>query len=72
MVGRMMRVTICLFVCSSQTFANCDQSSRCGGSGEVPQPFIHPVWMHDAVWGQTMCSVGQTRCTWPDGRAKPT
>ncbi len=25
----------------------------------MPWPFIHPVWMRDAVWGQTMCSVGQ-------------
>jgi hypothetical protein len=47
-------------VCSSQTFADCDQGSRCRGPGEVPWPFIHPVWMRDAVWGQTVRSTGQT------------
>jgi len=38
-----------LSVCSSQTFADCGQGSHCGGPGEVPRPFIHPVWMRDAV-----------------------
>jgi hypothetical protein len=28
--------------------------------GEVPRPFIHPVWMCDAVWGQMVRSAGQT------------
>jgi hypothetical protein len=40
-------LSIYLFVCSSQTFADCG----CGGPGKVPRPFIHPVWMRDAVWG---------------------
>jgi hypothetical protein len=35
-------LTLCLSVCSSQTFADCDQGSRCGGPSEVPRPFIHP------------------------------
>jgi hypothetical protein len=49
-----------LIMCSSQTFADCDQGSRCGGPGEVPWPFIHPVWMCDAIWGQTVRSTSQT------------
>jgi hypothetical protein len=40
MAGRTTRAAICLFVCSSQTFANCGQGSRCRGPGEVPRP----VW----------------------------
>jgi hypothetical protein len=64
-------VSWCLSVCSSQTFTDCDQCSRCGGPGEVPRPFIHPVCMRDAVWGQTVRSAGQTGCTGHDGRAKP-
>jgi hypothetical protein len=61
----------CLFVCSSQTFADCDQGSYCGGSGAVPRLFIHLVWIHDAVWGQTVRSASQTRCTGHNGQAKP-
>jgi hypothetical protein len=49
-----------LSVCSSQTFADCGQGNRCGGPGEVPRPFIHPMWMRDAVWGQTVRSASQT------------
>jgi hypothetical protein len=52
---------VCLFMCSSQTFTDCGHSSRYGGPGEVPWPFIHPVWMRDAVWGQTVRSASQTR-----------
>jgi hypothetical protein len=60
MAGRTTKVTLYLSVYSSQTFADCGQGSRCGGPGEVPRPFIHPVWMPDAVWGQTVRSASQT------------
>jgi hypothetical protein len=63
--------TWCLSVCSSHTFADYGQGSRCRGPGEVPQPFTHPVWMRDVVWGQTVRSAGQTGCIGHDGRAKP-
>ncbi len=58
--GCRLHTGVCLSVCSSQTFADYGQGSRCGGPGEVPRPFIHPLWMRDAVWGQTVRSAGQT------------
>ncbi len=38
-------LSVCVFVteCSSQTFADCGQGSRCGGSGEVPRPVCPSV-----------------------------
>jgi hypothetical protein len=60
MVGRMTRAIICLSIC---VFVTDIRGLRPGqplrGPGEVPQPFIHLVWMHDAVWGQTVRSAGQ-------------
>ncbi len=52
---------VCLSVCSSHTFVDCGQGSRCGGPSEVPRPSIHPMWMRDAVWSQTVSSASQTK-----------
>jgi hypothetical protein len=41
--------------------ADCGQGSRCDGLGEMSRSFIHPVWMHDTVWEQTVRSASQTR-----------
>ncbi len=58
-ISYILKQTWCLYVCSSQTFTDCGQGSRCRGPGEVPRPFIHPMWMRGVVWGQMVHSTGQ-------------
>ncbi len=59
MARRTTRATICLCVRNRHSWIAA-RAATTKGPGEVPRPFIHPVWMHDAVWGQTVRSAGQT------------
>jgi hypothetical protein len=60
--SNILKQTWCLSIC---VFVTDIHGLRPGqplrGPGEVPRPFIHPMWMRDAVWGQTVCSASQTK-----------
>jgi hypothetical protein len=61
--GRRLHTANVVFVCLCVRHRHswiAARAPRSGGPGEVPRPFIHPVWMCDAVWGQTVRSTGQT------------
>jgi hypothetical protein len=73
MLSYILKQTWCLSVCSSQTFADCGQGSRCEGPGGATAFYTSSVDAGCVMqFGAKQCAQQARRgCTGHDGRAKP-